>query len=241
MTAPAAPVSPMDPRLSLLIAAHDQTHHDLESLTDDVRANHQVLSDRVVRLEKELVSTGVRITAEVGLIGRKLDDIERNAAIVKEHVLLMTGKFGELDKKFTLLEENVTARIDAVDEKLTARVDAVDEKLTARIDAVDEKLSARLDTVDERFNAVDERFNAVDERFNAVDERFNAVDEWFNAVDERFNAVDERFNAVDERLDGIDARLDGIDERLDGIDARLETIVDLLTTAPGNSRDNDAL
>jgi len=168
----------MDPRLSLLIASHDQTHHDLEILTDDVRTNHQVLSDRIVRLEKELVSTGARITAEVGLIDRKLDDIERNAAIVKEHVLLMTGKFGELDKKFTLLEENVTARIDAVDEKLTSRIDAVDEKLTARIDDVEQKLTSRLD---------------------------------------------------------------GIDARLDGIDARLDTIVDLLTTGPGNSRDNDAL
>src|SRR5690606_35407701 len=133
--------------------------------------NHQVLSDRIVRLEKELVSTGARITAEVGLIDRKLDDIERNAAIVKEHVLLMTGKFGELDKKFTLLEENVTARIDAVDEKLTSRIDAVDEKLTARIDDVEQKLTSRLD---------------------------------------------------------------GIDARLDGIDARLDTIVDLLTTGPGN-------
>lgn len=143
MTAAAAPVSPMDPRLALLVAAHDQTHSDLAKLTDEVQKNHDESSNRISLLETATEHVGARITAEVGLINRKLDDIERNGAIVKDHAILMTGKFGELDKKVTLLDERLTSRIDAMDEKFTSRIDGVDTRLDGidtRLDGIDSQL-----------------------------------------------------------------------------------------------------
>ncbi len=207
MPAAAAPVAPLDPRVALLAAAHDRTHRDLATLTEEVRKNHDELNNRISLLDTKTEFVGARVTAEVGLINRKLDDIERNGAMVKDHVILMTGKFGELDKKVTLLDERLTARLDSMDEKFTTRLDAMDEKFTTRLDAVDE----RLDSVDARFEAMDARFDSVDARFEAVDARFDAVDKRFDAVDERFDAADKRF---------------------DGIDTRLDTIVELLTTGP---------
>jgi len=181
MTAAAAPVSPMDPGLALLIAAHDQTHRDLESLADEVRKNHDESSNRIGLLDTKAEFVGARVTAEVGLINRKLDDIERNGAVVKDHVLLMTGKFGELDKKVTLL----------------------DERLTARVDALDEKFTSRFDTADARFDGIDARLDAADARFDRIDARLDGIDA-------RLDGIDARLDGIDTRLDGIDTRLDTI-------------------------------
>lgn len=123
----------MDPRLALLVAAHDQTHRELEIVTDEVRKNHQELSNRLGLLDTRTEAIDARITVEVGLLNRKLDEIERNGATVKDHVILMTGRFGELDKKVTLLDERLTGRIDAMDarlDKMEARLDTIVELLT---------------------------------------------------------------------------------------------------------------
>jgi len=181
MTAAAAPVSPMDHGLALLVAAHDQTHRDLESLADDVRKNHDESSNRIGLLDTKAEFVGARLTAEVGLINRKLDDIERSGAVVKDHVLLMTGKFGELDKKVTLL----------------------DERLTARVDALDEKFTSRFDTADARFDGIDARLDAADARFDRIDARLDGIDT-------RLDGIDARLDGIDTRLDGIDTRLDTI-------------------------------
>jgi hypothetical protein len=157
MTAAAAPVSPMDPRLALLVAAHDQTHHDLASHVDEVHKNHDELSNRIGLLDTKTEFVGARITAEVGLINRKLDDIERNGALVKDHVLLMTGKFGEIDKKVTLLDERVTSRLDWID---------------TRLDGIDD----RLDAMDTRFDGIDQRLDGIDARLDGIDTRLDGID-----------------------------------------------------------------
>jgi phage shock protein A len=146
----------MDPRVSLLIAAHDRTHRDLENLTEEVRKNHVELGNRLSVLDTRTEAIGARITAEVGLIDRKIDAVEHDLAIVKDHVILMTGKFGELDEKFT-------GRLDEVD----ARFDEVD----ARFDKVD----ARFDKMDARFDKMDARFDKMDARFDKMDARFDQV------------------------------------------------------------------
>ncbi len=197
MTAAAAPVSPMDPRLALLVAAHDQTHHDLASLADEVHKNHDELSNRIGLLDTKTEFVGARITAEVGLINRKLDDIERNGALVKDHVLLMTGKFGEIDKKVTLLDERVTSRLDRID--------------------------TRLDGIDDRLDAMDTRFDGIDQRLDGIDTRLDGIDTRLDAMDTRFDGIDQRLDGIDARLDGIDTRLDGIDTQLGTIVGLLTT------------------
>jgi archaellum component FlaC len=197
MTAAAAPVSPMDPRLALLVAAHDQTHHDLASLADEVHKNHDELSNRIGLLDTKTEFVGARITAEVGLINRKLDDIERNGALVKDHVLLMTGKFGEIDKKVTLLDERVTSRLDRID--------------------------TRLDGIDDRLDAMDTRFDGIDQRLDGIDTRLDGIDTRLDAMDTRFDGIDQRLDGIDTRLDGIDTRLDGIDTQLGTIVGLLTT------------------
>jgi tetrahydromethanopterin S-methyltransferase subunit G len=177
MTAAAAPVSPMDPRLALLVAAHDQTHHDLASLADEVHKNHDELSNRIGLLDTKTEFVGARITAEVGLINRKLDDIERNGALVKDHVMLMTGKFGELDKKVTLLDERVTSRLDGID----TRLDGID----TRLDGID----TRLDGIDTRLDGIDTRLDAMDTRFDGIDQRLDGIDTRLDGIDTQLGTI----------------------------------------------------
>jgi len=146
MNASAAPATPMDPRLAVLIAAHDQTHRDLATLTAKVDRNHEDSTARLDMMAADAKAMGARITAEVVLINHKFEDVERNLGVVKDHVLLMTGKFGELDKKLTLQSENLTKHINEVDERLSTRLDGID---------------ARLDTMDARFDGIDTRLDTI--------------------------------------------------------------------------------
>ncbi|PZQ89643.1 MAG: hypothetical protein DI534_07535 [Leifsonia xyli] len=146
----------MDPRVALLITAHDQTHRNLAQLTKQVQNNHVELGNRVTLIDVDTKLLASRVTAEFGLVNAKLDGLERDLATVKDHVFLMTGKFGEVDKKVTLLDEKFTTRFDANDARL--------DKMDARFDGIDQ----RLDKVDARLDAIDQRLDGIDARLDTI-------------------------------------------------------------------------